>query len=144
MTKKQLEETVLIHAEVARKILIEQHGSYRQQAAIIDLHSTCHWIVLGNTVLHGQKMAGLLASFARSFGGADAILVMADARVKIMDRSGLDKVSAAAQRGEYIIADDPTSQEVLISRRPVAGAHGHLHPTLHPEDGTGKTGRDHV
>ncbi len=115
MTKKQLEETVLLHAEHGRKLMIEQHGSFHQQAVIVDRRGGMHVIVIGDEVLHGPKMRALLIAYAASVGGADAILVQSDARVKKMDKDELKKVEEAAARGKYTIGEDLRNQEVFIT-----------------------------
>ncbi len=115
MTKKQLEETVLLHAEKGRGMMIARHGSFHQQALLIDLRGHMHIIVIGDEVLHGPKMRALLTAYAISVGGVDAILVQSDARMKKMDEKELKKVEDAAGRGKYIIGEDPRNQEVFIT-----------------------------
>ncbi len=115
MTKKQLEETVLLHATKGREMMIERHGSFHQMAVLIDLRGHAHVIVIGDEVLHGPKMRALLAAYALSVGGADAILVQSDARMKAMNSDELKKVEEAAARGKYTIGQDPRNQEVFIT-----------------------------
>jgi hypothetical protein len=115
MKKQELEALVLQHASVSRR-LIEQHGSFHQQTLLIDKRGNRHVIVIADDVLHAPKMRQLLTVYSLSIGGADAILIMSDARMKAYEPGSAEsrRIVEAAAQGRYLIADDAENQEVLI------------------------------
>jgi hypothetical protein len=116
LNKQALEDLVLKHARFGMQEMTERHGSFHQQAMIMDMRGKLHLIVIADDVLHGPEMRQLLTVYALSVGGADAILIQADARMKkMMDAKASKEVEAAAAHGKYIIADDPTNPECFIT-----------------------------
>lgn len=126
MNKKDLEDLILACTEDGMQEMRETNGSFRQRALVLDMQLGQHWLVIADTILHGSRMAKFLAAYAASIGGADAIIIQADARVKAMsDAKEIERVRAMAAQNKWIIADDPNNQEVFItfgrSREHVAG-----------------------
>lgn len=114
MKKAQFEDFVLTMAKVAREEMIENHGDFRQKVAMIDRHGKLSMIIIADTVLHGGAMAKVLLAYSMGMNGADAIVIMADGRTKTMDNKEARKVQEATKRNKWIIAEDPTAQEVLM------------------------------
>lgn len=114
MTKKALDAFVLEHARFAREQMIKHHGSFRQQVIAMDLRGKLHVFVIADEVLHGKRMRDMLLVYTVSIGGADAFVIMSDARMKAVPKEELRKYEDAVGRGEYLIADDPRNKEVLM------------------------------
>lgn len=124
MRKSEFEDFCVKHAKWAREEMIANKGSFHQQAVMIDLRGRLHVIVVADGVMHDFKMRNTLTVMALAEGGADAFLVMADARYKaVPSEEEAKRIRENAARGTYSIAEDETNREAII----VAGrSHEHL------------------
>lgn len=114
MKKAEFEDFVLTMAKAAREEMVESRGDFRQKVAMVDRFGTLHMIVIADGVLHGHAMANVLRAHSLSLGGADVIVIMADGRMKTMDEKEGRRVQEATKRDKWLIAEDPTAQEVLM------------------------------
>lgn len=102
-------------AKFSAEKMIEQHGDLAQIVIMIDLQGN-HRITLFEDVLHGDIMRDTLKLIALSYGGIDAMFIVSDARMKVNPPADeIQRISDSAARGEYILAEDTSAQECLMT-----------------------------
>ncbi len=106
----ELRAFALTMAKAGRAEMIEKAGSFQPRAVLVDRRNEVH-LVYFETMLHGARMARVLAGFAAALGGADVVAVQSDARLKHMTT----EENAARLPSDNDIAGDPANPEALLT-----------------------------